>query len=160
MKICKQYFWPIISIVVFILDRVTKTLVMQLLLPEQPVKVFPNFNLFFTFNTGAAFSFLSNASGWQNWLFIMIASVVSISIIVWQINNTKQPVTALKIAFALILGGALGNLYDRIVYKYVIDFLDFYFHQWHYPTFNFADSAICIGAGILLLSMLRKNEEE
>ena len=121
---------------------------------EEPVNIFPILNLFLTFNTGAAFSFLNEAGGWQEWLFIGIAVAASIFLTIWLIKISKE--TLLKISLALILGGTLGNLYDRIVYHKVIDFIDFYYEKWHYPVFNLADSAICIGAILLLIDLFRK----
>jgi signal peptidase II len=157
MNFTKKYYWIFIAILIFILDRITKTLVLQYLPFRLPVDVFPGFNLFFTFNTGSAFGFLNNASGWQGWLFSSIAIAVSIFLIIWQFKiNTKY--AWLKIALALILGGTLGNLYDRIFYQYVIDFLDFYFREWHYATFNLADSAICVGAGMLIIHTFQKEK--
>lgn len=157
MNFTKKYYWLFIAILIFVLDRITKTLVLQYLPFRLPVDVFPGFNLFFTFNTGSAFGFLNNASGWQEWLFSSIATAVSIFLIIWQFKiNTKY--AWLKIALALILGGTLGNLYDRMFYKYVIDFLDFYFREWHYATFNLADSAICVGAGMLITHTFHKEK--
>lgn len=151
----KKYLWIFITIFIFIIDRVTKNLVLNNLTPEFPVNIFPMFNLFFTFNTGAAFSFLNKAGGWQGWLFGAIAVGVSIFLVIWQSKITVEHLW-LKITLALILGGTLGNLYDRVVYHKVIDFLDFYFKHWHYPAFNIADAAICIGAVMLIIDTMRK----
>ena len=157
MNFTKKYYWIFIAILIFILDRITKTLVLQYLPFRLPVDVFPGFNLFFTFNTGSAFGFLNTAGGWQGWLFSGIAIAVSIFLIIWQFKiDTKH--AWLKIALALILGGTLGNLCDRISYHYVIDFLDFYFREWHYATFNLADSAICVGAGMLIIQTFHKEK--
>jgi len=154
MILSKKYLWIFITILVFALDRITKSLALDYLPLGEPISILPMFNLFFTFNTGAAFSFLNQAGGWQEWLFGAIAVGVSISIIIWQLKITIEHLW-LKIALALIIGGTLGNLYDRITYHKVIDFLDFYFRQWHYPVFNIADSAICIGAIMLIIDILR-----
>ena len=101
-------------------------------------------------NAGAAFSFLSNAGGWQRWIFVIIAVVISLSLLVWlkrcHVKMVLQPV-----AIALILGGALGNLVDRIMHGYVIDFILFHYNKWYFPAFNLADSAITVGAILLLL---------
>jgi signal peptidase II len=156
MNFTKKYYWIFIAILIFVLDRITKMLVLQYLPFRLPVDIFPGFNLFFTLNTGSAFGFLNTASGWQRWLFSGIAIAVSIFLIIWQFKiNTKH--AWLKIALALILGGTLGNLCDRISYHYVIDFLDFYFREWHYATFNLADSAICVGAGMLIIQTFHKD---
>lgn len=157
MKFTKKYYWIFIAILVFALDRITKMLVLQYLQFNEPVNILPFFNLFFNFNTGAAFGFLNQAGGWQEWLFIGIAIAVSISLVIWQFRIHTEH-TWLKITLALILGGTLGNLYDRITYHYVIDFLDFYYKQWHYATFNLADSAICIGAIMLVVDTFRKDK--
>ena len=154
----KNYYWIFTTVFVFALDRITKILVLQHLQLEQPMNIFPMFNLFFTFNTGAAFSFLNHANGWQGWLFSGIAIAVSIALVIWQFKIDNQH-NWLKIALALVLGGTLGNLYDRIIYHYVIDFFDFYFRQWHYPTFNLADSAICIGAIMLIIDISRQEKK-
>lgn len=148
-----RHYWVFISTFVFVLDRIAKILVLHYLPIEQPINVLPIFNLFFTFNVGAAFGFLNRASGWQGWLFSGIAITVSVALVIWQfhINNNHN---RLKIALALILGGTLGNLYDRIIYNHVIDFFDFHFKNWHYATFNIADSAICIGALMLIIDII------
>lgn len=146
-----------IAVLVYVLDRITKALVLNYLQVEQPLNVLPMLNLFLTFNPGAAFSFLNKAGGWQEWLFVGTAIGVSIFIIGWQFKITIEHLW-LKIALALILGGTLGNLYDRIIYHEVVDFLDFYFRQWHYPVFNIADSAICIGAIMLVIDVMGKEK--
>lgn len=155
MTLSKRHLWIFIAILVFVLDRITKMLSLYYLQLEQPLNLLPILNLFLTFNSGAAFSFLNKAGGWQAWLFSGIAVGVSIFLIIWQTQLTVKYLW-LKIALALILGGTLGNLYDRIVYHGVVDFLDFYFQQWHYPVFNIADSAICIGAIMLMIDIGRK----
>ncbi len=157
MSFIKNYYWIFIAVLAFALDRITKILVFQHLQFEQTINVLPMFNLFLTFNTGAAFGFLNKASGWQEWLFIGIAVAVSVFLIIWQFKIKTQHAW-LKIALALVLGGTLGNLYDRIVYHHVIDFLDFYFKQWHYAAFNLADSVICIGAVMLIIDIFIKKE--
>jgi len=157
MTILKKYFWILIALAIFAIDRGTKMLVLNYLTLEEPVSVLPILNLFLTFNTGAAFSFLNQAGGWQEWLFIGIAIVVTVFLIIW-LFRTPIKENLLKISLALILGGTLGNLYDRIVYHKVIDFIDFYFRKWHYPIFNIADSAICIGAVLLLIDLIWKEK--
>ena len=154
----KKHIWIFITILVFALDRVTKILVLDYLPLGEPINILPIFNLFFTFNTGAAFSFLEQADGWQEWLFKAIAVGVSVSLIIWQFKITTKHLW-LKIALALIIGGTLGNLYDRVIFHKVIDFLDFYFRQWHYPIFNIADSAICVGAIMLIIDIMRKERK-
>ena len=155
MKFTKEHYWIFLSILIFALDRITKMLVMQHLQFNEPVNILPFFNLFFTYNTGAAFGFLNNASGWQELLFSGIAVMVGVLLVIWLFRIDAKYIW-LKTALSLILGGTLGNLYDRMAYHHVIDFLDFYFRQWHYATFNLADAAICIGAIMLMFSNLQK----
>jgi signal peptidase II len=112
-------------------------------------------------NTGAAFSFLSEAGGWQRWLFAGLAVAISTAIAVW-LTRLKKHETLLAVALALILGGAVGNLIDRLVYGYVIDFLDVYYESWHWPAFNIADSAITLGVMLMLVESfgLGQSKEE
>lgn len=141
--------WLWVSVVVFILDRLTKQLVQTYLVAyvAKPITSFFNFTLIY--NTGASFGFLNNASGWQVWAFGVIAVIVTIAVLFWLASNSSQ--LALKnFSLCLIIGGALGNLWDRITYGHVIDFLQFHFHQWYFATFNVADSAICVGAFLLI----------
>jgi signal peptidase II len=110
----------------------------------------PFFKLTYVHNTGAAFSFLSEAGGWQRWFFAALALVISGVIAVW-LARLKHDETLLAVALSLVLGGAIGNLIDRLVYGYVIDFLDVYYQTWHWPAFNIADSAITIGVILMLM---------
>lgn len=154
----KDTLWILIAVLVIAVDAITKFIVGKYLLFEQPVKVLPFFNLYFTYNRGAAFSFLDSASGWQQWLFGVVAIGISIIVVRWLLKLKKSQIW-LSVSLALILGGALGNLYDRIVYHYVIDFLDFYYQAWHWPAFNIADSAICVGAIMLVIDVLWKKDK-
>jgi len=152
----KKYFWLLLALMLFVADRLTKFLVVKYLVFNRAVEVFPYFNLFFTLNSGAAFSFLSEAGDWHSWLFIIIGVTVGLLIVFWQLKIIDN--YWLKIALALILGGTLGNLFDRIIFGYVIDFLDFYYSSSHFPAFNLADSAICIGTAMLVIDMIRKKK--
>ena len=143
-----KWFW--VSAVVLILDQCSKLLADTMLVLQQPVAVMPLVAIRKAYNTGAAFSFLSDAGGWQRWFFIGLALVVIAVLVTW-LRRLPAGQTRTALALALILGGAVGNLIDRIVYGYVIDFIDFYYGSWHWPTFNIADSAISIGAVLLLL---------
>jgi len=105
------------------------------------------------YNYGAAFSFLGDASGWQRWFFIILALVVIAVLIAW-LNRLPAEDLRARVALVLILGGAAGNVIDRLVYGYVIDFIDVFYGSWHWPTFNIADSAISVGAALLLLDAL------
>jgi signal peptidase II len=142
--------WYGLSAVVLLLDQGSKLLADARLVFHEPVGLLPFFNLRLAYNTGAAFSFLGNAGGWQRWFFAGI-SVLVISVLVVWMRRLKPEQWQLSVAFALIIGGALGNLIDRLVYGHVIDFIDVYYKTWHWPTFNIADSAITLGAGLLLL---------
>lgn len=140
--------WLWISVLVIILDRFTKILVQKSLVPFVAMPVMPSLNLTLSYNTGSAFSFLDSASGWQIWMFGGIAIVVSIAILVW-LYRLPASQKWLGIALAFVVGGALGNLWDRFSYGHVVDFIDVYISHLHWPVFNVADSAICVGAFML-----------
>lgn len=142
--------WLWLSFVVIVLDQLTKYVATDLLIYAEPVAVIPFFNLTLLHNTGAAFSFLSDAGGWQRWFFALMAVGVSAGIIVW-ISRLESKQKWLAIALALIVGGALGNLWDRLYFGYVVDFIQLYYEQWYWPAFNIADSAISVGAVMLLI---------
>lgn len=150
--------WLVLSAIVLVLDLVTKFYASSLLDYAVPVPVMPSFNLTLLHNTGAAFSFLASESGWQRWFFVALATGVSIALVRWL--QTLQGDRWLAISIALILGGALGNLYDRITLGYVVDFLHFYWQDYHFPAFNIADTAISIGAAMMVLDLFRKKEPE
>jgi len=151
--------WFFLSAAVVILDYATKIAVLGAFAPGEGRALAPFFNLVLVFNKGAAFSFLATAQGWQTLFFATIAIVASIVISFLILRNENKILFCAGLA--LILGGALGNLYDRIVYGHVVDFLDFHAMGWHFPAFNVADSAITIGAGILILeSFLHQPEAE
>lgn len=152
-KIKKAWPWLWLSIFVIVLDQFTKYWVDQYVLIGQPIKVLPFFNVALNYNTGAAFSFLGEAGGWQIYLFAAISLVVSAVLIVW-LGSIKRSDGLMASGVCLIIGGALGNFIDRVRLTYVIDFFDFHINNWHYATFNVADSAICIGAFLLILRML------
>ena len=146
--------WLWLSALVVVLDLSTKAMVLEHLVYGQPVPVFPGFNWTLAHNAGAAFSFLSSESGWQRWFFSLISLSVSIGIIVW-LKRLATTQTVLAVALALVLGGALGNLWDRVTLGYVVDFIDVYYQQRHWPAFNLADSAISLGAVLLVIDSLR-----
>jgi signal peptidase II len=147
--------WLWLAALVLVLDLGTKALATAMLTYADPVPVLPSFNLTLLHNTGAAFSFLANADGWQRWFFVALALVVSTVLIGW-LRKLKTHETWTAIAIVLILGGALGNVYDRVVHGYVVDFLHFYWQDWHFPAFNLADTGITIGAGMMILALFRK----
>lgn len=142
--------WLWLSLLVLILDQTSKLTVDASMQLFESIPLLPGFNLTYVHNTGAAFSFLSQAGGWQRWLFAGLAVVMSSIITVWLLRLQKHE-TLMAAALSLILGGAIGNLIDRVAYGYVIDFLDVYYQDWHWPAFNIADSAICIGVALMLL---------
>lgn len=146
--------WLWLSVFVIVLDLVTKAAATHNLVLYQPVPVFPGFNWTLMHNTGAAFNFLSDASGWQRWFFSIIAIVVSVGITVW-LKRLQSNQVWLAVALALILGGALGNVWNRLTLGYVVDFIQVYYDKWAWPAFNIADSAISIGAVILVIDSLR-----
>ncbi len=145
--------WLWVSAVVLVLDQASKLTIDSGMHLYDSIALLPFFNLTYVHNTGAAFSFLSEAGGWQRWLFAGLAIVMSSAIGIW-LSRLQKHETFMAIALSLILGGAIGNLIDRIAYGYVIDFLDVYYQTWHWPAFNIADSAICVGVGLMLLESL------
>ena len=151
--------WLVLSLLVLVIDQVSKAHFEGSLEMFQQVVVIPDyFSWTLAYNTGAAFSFLADGGGWQRWLFALIAVVVSAVLVVW-LKRLGRNDTWLAIALALVLGGALGNLYDRIALGHVIDFILVHWQNRHYfPAFNFADSAICVGAIMLALDMFKGNK--
>ena len=150
--------WFILAALVVLADRGTKLLVLEVFAPGEGRVVTGFFNLVLVFNKGAAFSFLAGAPGWQTPLFAAIAVVASFIIVYLIHRNSKNALFCC--ALALILGGALGNLWDRLQWGQVVDFLDFHAAGWHWPAFNVADSAITVGAGILIAEGFVHREEE
>jgi signal peptidase II len=152
--------WLWLSGLVLILDQASKWFMVSWLSLYETVAVIPFFNLTMAHNSGAAFSFLANAGGWQRWFFTVIAIVVSIVLVVW-LKGLTSKARLEAIAISLMLGGAVGNLVDRLIYGYVIDFLDFYnyFGSYHFPAFNIADSALCIGVTLLIIDTFKNKSE-
>lgn len=149
--------WLILSVIVLVADLVSKYYASSLLEYANPVPVIDGFfNFTLLHNTGAAFSFLASESGWQRWFFIALAIGVSVALVVWLKSLKDDPWTAC--AVALILGGAVGNLYDRVTLGYVVDFLHFYWNSYHFPAFNIADTGISIGAAMMILDIFRKDK--
>lgn len=146
--------WLGIAVIVVLFDQVSKITMSRLLVYGQSEMITPYFNLVMVYNQGAAFSFLANSGGWQRWFFSGLAFVVSLGII-WMLHkNSGQRL--FRSALTLILGGAVGNLIDRLLYGHVIDFLDFHIGTLHWPAFNVADSAITVGAALFVLDELRR----
>ena len=142
--------WLMLSLFVLIADQATKQLVEANFLVFEQLPVLPFLNLTLVYNEGAAFSFLSDQGGWQRWLFSGLAAAVSVVLTVWLVRlRSGQKWTAA--ALSLLIGGALGNLVDRLLFGHVIDFIDVFYGRWHWPAFNVADSAIFIGVAMILL---------
>jgi signal peptidase II len=141
------------SAVIVVLDLWTKSLATQSLTLYRPLELTSWLNMTLAHNYGAAFSFLSDAGGWQRWLFIVLASVVTVVLVAWLLRlPADEKLTGIALGF--VIGGAVGNLADRIMHGYVVDFIDVYYGQWHWPAFNLADSAITCGVILLLIDGL------
>ena len=145
--------WLWLSLIVILLDQSTKQIAEALLTHAQPVNVLPVFSFTLLYNKGAAFSFLSDQAGWQRWFFILLALGVSLVLIAW-LRRLKREERWTAVALALIIGGALGNVIDRILFGQVIDFLHFHYANHYFPAFNVADSAITVGVAVMLLDAL------
>lgn len=149
--------WYGLALFILLLDQLTKLIAVAELHYAQPVAVFPGFNLTLLYNTGAAFSFLAQAGGWQRWFFIILSLIVSVVIIGW-IARLRDSNKLLSFGLALVLGGALGNVYDRVALGHVVDFIQLYYKNWYWPAFNIADSAICVGAALLIIDSFKKGD--
>ena len=143
--------WLWLSLLVIVLDQVTKWFVSAYLSVYDTIYVLPVFNIALLHNSGAAFSMLANQSGWQRWFFVVLALAISGAIVVWLIRMPAAASRWITAGLALVAGGALGNVWDRLVHGYVIDFLQFHYHGWYFPAFNAADSCITLGAALLIL---------
>lgn len=154
--------WLWLSLLTVALDQLTKVIAETELLLHKPVAIFPGFNLTLMYNKGAAFSFLSDAGGWQRILFVTLSTVISIFLFFWLKQITRDPKQQhnhlLQIAIAFILGGAIGNLIDRAATGAVVDFIQVYYSTHYFPAFNIADSAITLGAGLLILDMILESK--
>jgi signal peptidase II len=155
--------WLWLSVFTVALDQLTKYIAEAELLLHKPVAVIPGFfNFTLMYNKGAAFSFLSDAGGWQRILFTGLSTVISIFLLFWLKQISKDDIqkhnNTLQIAISLILGGAIGNLIDRALAGEVVDFIQVYYSTYYFPAFNIADSAITIGAGLLILDMILESK--
>ena len=151
------WIWLWVSVVVFLFDRITKELAQAHLTSYIPLPVMPSLNFTLAYNKGAAFSFLHTGSGWQVIFFASLAIFVVTLLLVW-LRKLPAAVSWQAIGFTLIIGGALGNLWDRVCYGKVVDFIQLYYRHFYWPTFNIADSAICLGAVMLLIDQLRQKK--
>jgi len=140
--------WLVLAVLLVVLDQITKYIAVKAIEPATTIPLLPFLSLVLTYNTGAAFSFLADASGWQRWFFVLIAVAASV-LLVWMLNKNRRDVF-LCIGLTLILGGALGNLVDRVLVGKVVDFVLLYWRQYHWPAFNVADSCITVGAAMLI----------
>jgi signal peptidase II len=145
--------WYLLAVFIIAIDQLSKSWVTQIFAYGETLELLPVLNVTLVHNMGAAFSFLSDAGGWQRWFFAAISLVVSAVLVVWlpRLSGSQR---LLATAIALILGGALGNLCDRILLGYVVDFVDVHYQQHHWPAFNVADAAITLGAVLLILESL------
>lgn len=145
-----SWLWLFVSAAVVWADMETKAWASEVLTLYRPQEVWPWLNMTLAHNYGAAFSFLSDAGGWQRWFLTILASIVSLVLIVWVLRLPRREwLTGL--ALALVIGGAIGNLVDRVQLGYVVDFIDVFYKGWHWPVFNVADSAITCGIVLMIL---------
>jgi len=146
----RNAWWLLVSVFVVIVDQVSKAMVIENLTYLQRIPLMPMLDLVRLHNTGAAFSFLADQSGWQQWLFTGVAVVVSIAIVWWLLTLPRAGRITLALGLSLVLGGAIGNVIDRTIYGYVVDFILLHYKSWSYPAFNAADSAITVGVILIL----------
>jgi len=151
--------WLWLAALVFVLDIATKQIAEAFLNYGEPVYLLPVLDFTLLYNRGAAFSFLANEGGWQRWFFTAISLVVSIVLIVW-LKKLPRTQLWLPIALALILGGALGNLFDRVMFGHVIDFISVHWDKSYFPAFNIADSAITVGAIMMAIDVVLEGKRE
>ncbi len=149
----RQLVWLVLTVLVVVFDQATKYIADEVLSYARPVEILPVFDLMLVYNKGAAFSFLSEAGGWQRWFFTALSAGVSVMLVAW-LYRLKRHETWVAIGLALILGGALGNLYDRVMFGYVIDFVSLHYSEYYFPAFNVADSAISAGAIMLIIDLV------
>jgi signal peptidase II len=146
--------WLWLSLTVIVLDQITKLYIMANFELYDRIEVLPVLDITRLHNTGAAFSFLANAGGWQRWFFILLGIIVSGLVVAWLARLPVKGRAWLAAALALVVGGAVGNVIDRIWLGYVVDFISVHYNDWYFPAFNVADSAITVGAIILLVESL------
>ena len=146
--------WLGLALILLIADQFTKVLILGYYRLGDATYITNFFNVVRVHNTGAAFSFLASASGWQRWFFTTIGLVAAVFII-WMLKSHPGQ-KLFSFALACILGGAIGNVVDRLLHGYVVDFLDFHYGNWHFPAFNIADAAISVGAACLILDEIRR----
>lgn len=150
----KKWPWLLLSLGILVLDQLSKYWVGLHFTPWVPYPVFSGFNITLAWNNGAAFSFLSGAGEWHRWFFVVFSLLMSVVFVIW-LRRLPENAVLQPLAIALLLGGAAGNLIDRLFFGYVVDFLEVYYQNWHWPVFNIADSAIFVGVVLLMLDLLR-----
>ncbi|MGI2189890.1 signal peptidase II [Shewanella baltica] len=152
-----RWYW--VAVLVFFADQLSKQWVLANFDLHESLNLLPFFNFTYVRNYGAAFSFLSDAGGWQRWLFTIVAVGFSTLLTVW-LRKQSASLLKLNLAYTLVIGGALGNLVDRLMHGFVVDFIDFFWAKSHYPAFNIADSAICIGAVLIIWDAFLSGKSE
>ncbi|WP_092592025.1 signal peptidase II [Pseudidiomarina indica] len=152
-----KFLW--LTLVLIVIDQLTKQWVIRVFDLYESIEIMPYLNFTYVRNFGAAFSFLSEQGGWQRWLFTLLAITISVVLVIWLRRNPGH-LWRQNLAFSLILAGAIGNVIDRLIYGYVIDFIDVYVNQWHWPAFNVADSAITVGAILMLVEAVFEPRRE
>lgn len=155
IKTIIRWRWYLLAVLVVVLDQWTKTLIQANFDFAQRLSILPFFDLTLVYNKGAAWSFLSDAGGWQRWFLTAISSIASIVLVIW-IHRLEKHQWLLTIALSLILGGAVGNLVDRVMLGQVVDFLLFFYDGHYFPAFNLADSAITCGAVLMILDIIQE----
>ncbi len=154
----RNLIWLWVAALTIGLDHLTKWLASAHLVYADPQAILPFFNLTLLHNTGAAFSFLAHADGWQRWAFAGLALAVVLVLLIWLLRLPRGEGCLAKLGIVLVIGGAIGNLIDRLTTGYVVDFLDFHAYGYHWPAFNVADSAITIGVLLLVLAEWRRSK--
>ncbi|HSH85026.1 MAG TPA: signal peptidase II [Guyparkeria sp.] len=150
--------WLWLSLVVLVADQLSKWAALVGLDYARPLELLPMFNLTLLYNTGAAFSFLADHDGWQRWFFVILAMVIVSGLLAWLAFVAIED-RRIKVGIAALLGGAVGNVIDRVAYGHVVDFLDFHWAGWHWPAFNVADAAITIGVILIIWAELRPQRQ-
>lgn len=152
----KKWYWFLLSVVVILLDQASKHWVETHFIPYQPAVLIPMLNVTLAYNSGAAFSFLSGAGSWHPWFFLGFGLVMSVLLAIWMLRLSAKARLQLG-GISLILGGALGNLCDRLLAGHVVDFIEVYYKNHHWPVFNLADTAICLGAFLLIIDLCKNS---
>ena len=145
--------WLALSLSIILLDQITKQVAVELIPLHHSIEVLPFFNWTLMYNEGAAFSFLSDQGGWQRWFFIILSTVVTVALTIW-LFRLQQDERSIALSLSLIIGGAIGNLIDRIHLGHVVDFIHLHYQDYYWPAFNVADSAITVGVTIMIVDSL------